>query len=127
MFPSNARGFHDTSGNVWQWVEDHFNGLPGFRTHAFYDDFSSPTFDGKHNVILGGSWISTGDEASVFARYAFRRHFFQHCGFRLARSCDASDNQTVRLPVRLIEKGVYVLNHGVDSKYNALVYWRCSL
>ena len=116
MYASNQLGFHDLSGNVWEWMEDHFNGLPGFKTHAFYDDFSSPTFDGKHNVILGGSWASTGDLASKFARYAFRRHFFQHCGFRLARSCTNDDNnEAVQLPVRLIDKPVYVLHRGVNS------------
>ena len=52
MYPANSAGFYDVSGNVWEWVEDHFNGLPGFSTHAYYDDFSSPTFDGKHNMIL---------------------------------------------------------------------------
>ena len=31
-------------------------------------------------MILGGSYMSTGDEASVFARFHFRPHFFQHAG-----------------------------------------------
>lgn len=70
---------------MWEWTEDHFNGLDGFETHRLYDDFSTPTFDGAHNLILGGSWASTGTEASLFARFAFRRHFFQHCGFRPVR------------------------------------------
>ncbi|XP_062920042.1 uncharacterized protein LOC134354759 [Mobula hypostoma] len=87
MYPPNETGFHDVFGNVWEWTEDHFNGLPGFETTYLYDDFSTPCFDGKHMIILGGSWISTGDEASRFARFAFRRHFFQHLGFRLARTC----------------------------------------
>jgi putative 4-mercaptohistidine N1-methyltranferase len=47
-----------------------------------YDDFTTPTFDGRHNLIKGGSWISCGNEALHSARYAFRRHFFQHAGFR---------------------------------------------
>ena len=34
---------------------------------------------------MGGSWVSTGDQASSFARYHFRRHFFQHLGFRYVR------------------------------------------
>ncbi len=51
-----------------------------------YDDFSSPCFDGKHSMIVGGSFISTGDEASVFARFHFRPHFLQHSGFRLVAS-----------------------------------------
>ena len=50
--------------------------------HPLYDDFSTPTFDGRHNLIKGGSWISTGNLALRAARYAFRRHFFQHAGFR---------------------------------------------
>ncbi|XP_048394661.1 uncharacterized protein LOC125456049 isoform X2 [Stegostoma tigrinum] len=87
MYPPNEAGFHDAFGNVWVWTEDHFNGLPGFDTTYLYDDFSSPCFDGRHTIILGGSWISTGDEASRFARFAFRRHFFQHLGFRLVRTC----------------------------------------
>src|SRR5690606_4115931 len=52
------------------------------RTHPIYDDFTTPTFDGLHNIIKGGSWIATGNEAEPESRYAFRRHFFQHAGFR---------------------------------------------
>ncbi len=44
--------------------------------------FPTPTFDTQHNLMKGGSWISTGNEATRDARYAFRRHFFQHAGFR---------------------------------------------
>jgi len=54
--------------------------------HPLYDDFSTPTFDGKHNLFKGGSWISTGNEATKDARYAFRRHFYQHAGFRYVES-----------------------------------------
>mmetsp|Transcript_3361 Transcript_3361/g.10555 ORF Transcript_3361/g.10555 Transcript_3361/m.10555 type:complete len:893 (-) Transcript_3361:53-2731(-) len=84
MFPPSPTGFHDVHGNVWEWVEDHFAPLPGFRIHPLYDDFSTPCFDGWHTEIVGGSWVSTGDQASRFARYHFRRHFFQHLGFRYA-------------------------------------------
>jgi len=75
-------GFYDVIGNVWQWTETPITGFPGFKVHPLYDDFSTPTFDGKHNLIKGGSWISTGNEATIHARYAFRRHFYQHAGFR---------------------------------------------
>jgi 5-histidylcysteine sulfoxide synthase/putative 4-mercaptohistidine N1-methyltranferase len=74
--------FFDVLGNVWQWSSSAIDGFDGFRIHPLYDDFSTPTFDGKHNLIKGGSWISTGNLAIRNARYAFRRHFFQHAGFR---------------------------------------------
>lgn len=79
-------GFYDVIGNVWQWTETPITGFPGFEVHPFYDDFSTPTFDGRHNLIKGGSWISTGNEATRDARYAFRRHFYQHAGFRYIES-----------------------------------------
>jgi 5-histidylcysteine sulfoxide synthase len=85
--PSRS-GFYDTFGNVWEWSSTHFSPLPGFKTHPLYEDFSTPCFDERHNMILGGSFISTGDEASRWARFHFRRHFFQHVGFRLVQSVE---------------------------------------
>jgi 5-histidylcysteine sulfoxide synthase/putative 4-mercaptohistidine N1-methyltranferase len=87
--PVNRFGFgdfYDIIGNVWQWTETPITGFDGFKVHPFYDDFSTPTFDTQHNLIKGGSWISTGNEAIRDARYAFRRHFFQHAGFRYVQS-----------------------------------------
>jgi len=72
----------DVIGNVWQWTETPTYPFPGFDVHPLYDDFTTPTFDGKHNLIKGGSWISCGNEALPGSRYAFRRHFFQHAGLR---------------------------------------------
>jgi 5-histidylcysteine sulfoxide synthase/putative 4-mercaptohistidine N1-methyltranferase len=73
---------YDVVGNVWQWTETPIYPFEGFEVHPLYDDFTTPTFDGRHNLIKGGSWISFGNEALKSARYAFRRHFFQHAGFR---------------------------------------------
>lgn len=85
-FAPSETGHCDTTGNAWEWTEDHFNPLKGFEVHHVYDDFSTPCFDGKHSMIVGGSFVSTGDEASVFARFHFRPHFLQHSGFRLVTS-----------------------------------------
>ncbi len=82
---ASPSGVHDAAGNVWQWCEDSFAALPGFKVHRYYEDFSTPCFDGEHSVIMGGSWVSTGDLASRFARFHFRPHFTQHSGFRLVR------------------------------------------
>ncbi len=75
-------GFYDIIGNVWQWSETPIDGYEGFKVHPLYDDFSTPTFDGKHNVFKGGCWISTGNYALKDSRYAFRRHFLQYSGLR---------------------------------------------
>ena len=92
-------GFFDIVGNVWQWTETAIDGFNGFAVHPLYDDFSTPTFDGKHNLIKGGSWISTGNEAIASSRYAFRRHFYQHAGFRYVES--------TQNPTQMTEVNVY--------------------
>jgi putative 4-mercaptohistidine N1-methyltranferase len=74
--------FCDVVGNVWQWTETPTYPFDGFRTHPIYDDFTTPTFDERHNLMKGGSWIACGNEAEPESRYAFRRHFFQHAGLR---------------------------------------------
>ncbi|MCX4193079.1 5-histidylcysteine sulfoxide synthase [Methylophaga sp. OBS1] len=79
----------DVIGNVWQWTETPTYPFDGFKVHPIYDDFTTPTFDGQHNLIKGGSWISCGNESRLASRYAFRRHFFQHAGFRYV----VSDNE----------------------------------
>jgi len=83
---SGGEKIYDLIGNVWQWTETPIDGFSGFRVHPVYDDFSTPTFDGQHNLIKGGCFISTGNYAIRDSRYAFRRHFFQHAGFRYIES-----------------------------------------
>jgi len=90
-------GIADVFGNVWQWCEDDFNPLPEFKIHPYYDDFSSPCYDGEHSMILGGSFVSTGDEASPWARFHFRPHFFQHAGFRVVYSPNHKDGGAIKL------------------------------
>jgi len=91
--PANDKGFHDTFGNVWQWCEDTFHPLHNFKIHPYYSDFSTPCFDGEHQMMLGGSFISTGDESSIWARFHFRPHFFQHAGFRVVKESITPKNQ----------------------------------
>ena len=78
--------FYDVIGNVWQWSRTPIYPFKGFKVHPIYDDFTVPTFDGKHNLINGGSWISCGNLATEKSRYGFRRHFYQHAGFRYIQS-----------------------------------------
>ncbi len=82
--------FYDIVGNVWQWTETPMHPFSGFDVHPLYDDFTTPTFDDRHNIIKGGSWIACGNESLKAARYAFRRHFFQHAGFRYVISSSSA-------------------------------------
>ena len=85
---------YDVVGNVWQWTETPIYPFEGFEVHPLYDDFTTPTFDGRHNLFKGGSWISCGNEALHSARYAFRRHFFQHAGFRYVTGAAQTETHT---------------------------------
>jgi 5-histidylcysteine sulfoxide synthase/putative 4-mercaptohistidine N1-methyltranferase len=114
MFPQGLAGLCDVVGNVWQWTRSPIMPYKGFEIHPLYDDFSVPTFDGRHNLIKGGSWISTGNEALVSARYAFRRHFFQHAGFRPI--IDAPGHDAVTAGSRLYETDCVVTQY-LDFHY----------
>lgn len=78
--------FYDVVGNVWQWSLTPTYPFDDFETHPIYDDFTTPTFDDRHALMKGGSFISLGNETLREARYAFRKHFFQHAGFRYVKS-----------------------------------------
>ncbi|WP_233160376.1 5-histidylcysteine sulfoxide synthase [Actinophytocola xanthii] len=86
--PATGHGVHDVGGNLWTWSEDVANPLEGFTVHPYYEDFSVPCFDGQHQMILGGCFVSTGDQASIWARYHFRPHFLQQAGIRLVSAAE---------------------------------------
>lgn len=117
--PPTQSGFHDVFGNAWEWCEDMFSALPGFYVHRYYDDFSAPCFDGEHHVIMGGSFVSSGDNgASKFARYHFRPHFFQHAGFRVVEQSVDQETQSISLATTCVNApGPYTSTTVVGSPY----------
>lgn len=76
---------YDLRGNVWEWLSETFAPLSGFKTHYLYSDYSAPFFDNKHKMLIGGSWITNGVEATRFYRNWFRPYFYQHAGFRIVQ------------------------------------------
>ncbi len=77
-------GLYDLRGNVWEWLSDHLTPLNGYQSHYLYENYSAPYFDTKHNMMAGGSWITSGTEAYPYYRNWFRPNFYQHAGFRIA-------------------------------------------
>jgi len=115
---------YDVIGNVWAWTETPIMPFRGFAFHPMYDDFSVPTFDTRHNVFVGGSWISTGNEATRLARYAFRRHFYQHAGFRyvLAKELPrVEEGGPGALGTQLVETDS-VVTKMMDAQFNDAAY-----
>jgi 5-histidylcysteine sulfoxide synthase/putative 4-mercaptohistidine N1-methyltranferase len=117
---------YDVTGNVWQWTETAIYPFEGFDVHPIYDDFTTPTFDDRHNLIKGGSWISCGNESRRSARYAFRRHFFQHAGFRYVmaeeiKSVPDSHYETDQLMSEYAEFHYGDSHFGVDNFSKSLV------
>ncbi len=88
-------GIYDIIGNVWQWSRTPIRGFKDFEVHEAYDDFSTPTFDEKHALILGASWASSGNLIMQHSRYAFRKHFFQNAGFRYVISNNEEKSEDI--------------------------------
>ena len=79
----NGFGLFDMSGNVWEWVADHYD-------DSYYE--TSPPenpagpFSGKYRVIRGGSWRDFAEFLRVSRRnYDLPSGRFNHIGFRCAR------------------------------------------
>jgi len=79
-------GLYDLRGNVWEWLNDDFNPLPGFKPHFLYENNAAPYFDSQHKMMLGGAWVTNGTEALKFYRNWFRPNFYQHAGFRIVQN-----------------------------------------
>jgi formylglycine-generating enzyme required for sulfatase activity len=80
-----VNGLYDMGANVWEWLADNLTSLPGYQPHPLYPDYSAPYVDDQHQMMLGGSWITSGTEALRYYRNWFRPHFYQHAGFRIVQ------------------------------------------
>ena len=83
-FPSNAFGLYDVHGNVWEGVEDCYNGsyagAPG-------DGAAWMTGDCSVRVLRGGAWIGNPRDARAAARGRIGSDYRSYySGFRVART-----------------------------------------
>lgn len=80
-------GLYDTSGNVWEWVDDYYLGHPG-------QEFESPEYNRKYRLLKGGSWWNCMYYSCGLSAPTFNRSFFEpetknnSFGFRCAKDGD---------------------------------------
>ena len=69
-------GAADMFGQGWEWTRTPFLGHAGFSANLpTYPGYSADFFDGKHFVLLGGSWASD----ATFLRRSFRNFYQVPC------------------------------------------------
>ncbi len=83
-FDANPFGLYDTSGNVWEWTEDHW-----------HDNYEGAPADGSawmegkggdeaKRVVRGGSWVDSPVRARSAYRYWYLPHLrLYYLGFRV--------------------------------------------
>jgi len=83
-YPSNAWGFYDMNGNVWEWCEDWFDKYP----RSAQVDPQGPA-SGTDKVRRGGSYFSQKGSCRCTNRaYGHPSARYQTTGFRLIREMD---------------------------------------
>ncbi|KAH9991248.1 DUF323 domain-containing protein [Russula vinacea] len=61
------------NGGVWEWTSTVFDGYEGFEPSTLYPGFSADFYDTLHNVVIGGSYVTTPRQAERRTL----RNFFQ--------------------------------------------------
>ena len=83
-FPANGWGLHDVHGNVWEWVEDCWNGS---YAGAPRDGSAWESGVCSRRVLRGGSWVSSpGGLRSAYRNGDGTGYRGNSSGFRVART-----------------------------------------
>jgi ergothioneine biosynthesis protein EgtB len=78
---ASAFGVHELVGNGWEWTGTTFAPFPGFEPLPRYPGYSADFFDGRHFVMLGGSWATD----RRLLRRSFRNWFRPHYPYVFAK------------------------------------------
>ncbi|MEK6535829.1 MAG: SUMF1/EgtB/PvdO family nonheme iron enzyme, partial [Thermodesulfobacteriota bacterium] len=80
----NGLGIHDMSGNVWEWVQDWYDG--GYYSGSPRDNPKGP-LSGTHRVGRGGSWYNDATFCRSTSRYRYAPEIRDDfLGFRIVRT-----------------------------------------
>ncbi|EDN92656.1 hypothetical protein SS1G_08519 [Sclerotinia sclerotiorum 1980 UF-70] len=74
-------------GGVWEWTSSVLSKHEGFEPMPLYPAYTADFFDGKHNVVLGGSWATHPRIAGrkTFVNWYQRNYPYTWAGARLVR------------------------------------------
>ncbi len=74
-------------GGVWEWTSSPLTEHAGFEPMPLYPAYTADFFDGKHNVVLGGSWATHPRIAGrrSFVNWYQRNYPYAWAGARLVR------------------------------------------
>ncbi|KAJ5488782.1 Ergothioneine biosynthesis protein 1 [Penicillium diatomitis] len=74
-------------GGVWEWTSTPLAPHEGFKAMDIYPGYTSDFFDGKHNIIQGGSWATMPRIAgrSTFMNWYQHNYPYTWAGARLVR------------------------------------------
>lgn len=74
-------------GGVWEWTSSALDRYPEFKPMSLYPLYTADFFDGKHNVVLGGSWATHPRIAGrkSFVNWYQRNYPYAWCGARMVR------------------------------------------
>ncbi|KAJ9644742.1 hypothetical protein H2199_003705 [Coniosporium tulheliwenetii] len=74
-------------GGVWEWTSTVLEKHDGFEPMGLYPGYTADFFDGKHNIVLGGSWATHPRIAGrkSFVNWYQRNYPYVWAGARLVR------------------------------------------
>lgn len=74
-------------GGVWEWTSSVLQRHEGFEPMPLYPNYTADFFDGKHNIVLGGSWATIPRIAGrkSFVNWYQRNYPYVWAGARLVR------------------------------------------
>ncbi|KAF3482208.1 DUF323 domain-containing protein [Arthroderma uncinatum] len=74
-------------GGLWEWTSSTIQAHEGFKPMDLYPAYTADFFDGKHNIVLGGSWATHPRLAgrSTFVNWYQRNYPYVWAGARLVR------------------------------------------
>ncbi|EZG03293.1 hypothetical protein H106_06780 [Trichophyton rubrum CBS 735.88] len=74
-------------GGLWEWTSSTLEAHDGFKPMDLYPAYTADFFDGKHNIVLGGSWATHPRLAgrSTFVNWYQRNYPYVWAGARLVR------------------------------------------